>query len=110
MYSQLKRLPNQIPNLFGISVALLVSASLYDNVYTSHHHRAVMFNKIGGVEERVIGEGTKLEIPWLQFPTIYEIRPKPKVIRSLTGTKDLQMVVYLYVFYQNQKYPNYHKY
>jgi len=31
-------------------------------------------------------------IPWLEQPTVFDIRTRPKTIRSPTGTRDLQMV------------------
>lgn len=38
------------------------------------------------------GEGTHLLFPWIERPIIYHVRAKPRVIPSLTGSKDLQMV------------------
>lgn len=31
-------------------------------------------------------------IPWLHYPIIYDIRARPKLLTSPTGSKDLQMV------------------
>ncbi len=31
-------------------------------------------------------------LPWFQWPIIYEIRARPKMMTSPTGSKDLQMV------------------
>ena len=31
-------------------------------------------------------------VPWLQHPIIYDIRARPKLLTSPTGSKDLQMV------------------
>lgn len=56
-------------------------------------HRAIIFNRIGGVEPNTIySEGLHFRIPWFQYPIIYDIRAKPRLIRSPTGSKDLQMV------------------
>jgi SPFH domain / Band 7 family len=33
-----------------------------------------------------------LRIPWFETPVIYDVRARPRIISSLTGTKDLQMV------------------
>jgi regulator of protease activity HflC (stomatin/prohibitin superfamily) len=51
-----------------------------------------VFSRFGGVKREVHGEGTHLRIPLIEWPTIYDIRSKPRVIRSPTGTRDLQMV------------------
>merc|ERR1719326_141449 len=55
-------------------------------------HRAVMFHRFGGVQQRVRAEGTHILIPWFQRPVIYDVRTKPRMIQSMTGSKDLQMV------------------
>jgi prohibitin 1 len=44
------------------------------------------------VQQKVIGEGTHFRIPWVQVPIIMDIRSRPRIINSSTGTKDLQMV------------------
>jgi len=54
--------------------------------------RAVIFDRFGGVQETVMGPGTHFKMPYIQYPYIYEVRAKPRVINTTTGTKDLQMV------------------
>ncbi|MBN3324686.1 PHB2 protein, partial [Atractosteus spatula] len=54
--------------------------------------RAIIFNRIGGMQDSVLAEGLHFRIPWFQYPIIYDIRAKPRKISSLTGSKDLQMV------------------
>uniref|UniRef100_A0A915PYW8 Band 7 domain-containing protein n=1 Tax=Setaria digitata TaxID=48799 RepID=A0A915PYW8_9BILA len=55
-------------------------------------HRAIMFNRIGGVGDAVYKEGLHFRVPWFQYPIVYDIRARPNQIRSPTGSKDLQMV------------------
>lgn len=56
-------------------------------------HRAIMFNRIGGVSmDTIHSEGLHFRIPYFQYPIIYDIRAKPRVIKSPTGSKDLQMI------------------
>ncbi|CAF4554734.1 unnamed protein product, partial [Didymodactylos carnosus] len=31
-------------------------------------------------------------VPWIQYPIIYDIRARPRIIKSPTGSKDLQMI------------------
>merc|ERR1740138_1880156 len=45
-----------------------------------------------GVEDKVRGEGTHFRIPWVMQPRLYDIRVRPKLIQTTTGTKDLQTV------------------
>ncbi|CAL5220644.1 g2688 [Coccomyxa viridis] len=54
--------------------------------------RAVMYDRIRGVLDQPVGEGTHFRVPWLQTPNIMDIRTRPRTISSVTGTKDLQMV------------------
>jgi hypothetical protein len=49
--------------------------------------RAVMYDRLKGVLPEPIGEGTHVRIPWLQSPTIMDIRTRPRSISSVTGTQ-----------------------
>ena len=55
-------------------------------------HRAIVFNRVVGVKERVYEEGTHLMVPWFDRPVIYDVRARPNVIQSQSGSRDLQMV------------------
>ncbi|XP_041378574.1 prohibitin-2-like [Gigantopelta aegis] len=55
-------------------------------------HRAIIFSRIGGVQEDIYHEGLHFRIPWFQYPIIYDIRSRPRKITSPTGSKDLQMI------------------
>mmetsp|Transcript_5542 Transcript_5542/g.15204 ORF Transcript_5542/g.15204 Transcript_5542/m.15204 type:complete len:278 (+) Transcript_5542:17-850(+) len=55
-------------------------------------HRAVIWDRFSGVKEGVYGEGTHFRVPLIQYPTIFDVRMRPRVISSRTGTKDLQTV------------------
>uniref|UniRef100_A0A6U4JE51 Prohibitin n=2 Tax=Hemiselmis andersenii TaxID=464988 RepID=A0A6U4JE51_HEMAN len=66
-------------------------------------HRAIMYSRFGGITDRVLGEGTHFRIPWVQRPYIYNVRSTPRNIKSLTGSRDLQMVdINLRVIYRPQ--------
>ena len=65
----------------------------YQSLFTVNGgHRAVMFSRLSGVKPDVYAEGTHLRVPWLEWPTVFDIRTRPKTLRSPTGTKDLQTV------------------
>jgi len=65
----------------------------WESLYTVEGgHKAVMYNRVTGVQETVIGEGTHLKFPWFDRPVFYDIRTRAYRRQSLTGTKDLQMV------------------
>ncbi|GMY06920.1 prohibitin-1, mitochondrial isoform X1 [Fagus crenata] len=55
-------------------------------------HRAIVFNRIDGVKDQVYAEGTHFMIPWFERPIIYDVRAKPHLVESTSGSRDLQMV------------------
>ncbi|SCW00816.1 LAFE_0C12640g1_1 [Lachancea fermentati] len=69
--------------------AMLLNASLFN---VDGGHRAIMYSRLSGVQQRIYNEGTHFAIPWLETPVVYDVRAKPRNVASLTGTKDLQMV------------------
>jgi len=67
----------------------LASSAIFD---VKGGTRAVIFDRVSGVKEGVINEGTHFLIPWLQRSIIFDVRTKPRSISTTTGSKDLQMV------------------
>jgi len=63
-----------------------------------HHHpspcpyRAIVFNRITGIKEDVYAEGTHFMLPWFERPIIFDVRARPNVIQTTSGSHDLQMV------------------
>eukprot|EP00830_Metopus_es_P008757 TRINITY_DN18502_c0_g1_i1.p1 TRINITY_DN18502_c0_g1~~TRINITY_DN18502_c0_g1_i1.p1 ORF type:complete len:328 (-),score=90.45 TRINITY_DN18502_c0_g1_i1:65-949(-) len=53
--------------------------------------RAIVFDKFQGVKPKVYGEGMHFIIPVIQKPKIYEIRTRPRILHSNTGTRDMQV-------------------
>jgi len=54
--------------------------------------RGVIFDRFRGVLDTISDEGTHLFIPMVQTPIIYDVKTLPKVLRTSTGSKDLQTV------------------
>ena len=52
----------------------------------------MMWDRINGVSDTIMGEGTHFRIPLFQYPMLFDVRLKPRVIATRTGTKDLQQV------------------
>merc|ERR1719412_802082 len=86
------------PKGLGLGVKLLAAgaAAMYgvqQSMYTVEGgHRAIIFDRIGGIKDYILAEGLHFRIPWFQYPVIYDIRSKPRTMSSPTGSKDLQMV------------------
>ncbi|CAJ1934102.1 unnamed protein product [Sphenostylis stenocarpa] len=55
-------------------------------------HRAIVFNRIVGVKDKVYPEGTHVMVPWFERPVIYDVRARPHLVESTSGSRDLQMV------------------
>lgn len=53
-------------------------------------HRALIFDRFAGVKPQVIPEGTHVRVPWLQKPIIMDVRTRPRIISTQTGTKGTQ--------------------
>ncbi|SCU79987.1 LADA_0B04412g1_1 [Lachancea dasiensis] len=76
----------------AIPLGLAASGLQYSMYDVKGGSRAVIFDRLSGVQQQVVGEGTHFLIPWLQKAVLYDVRTKPKNIATNTGTKDLQMV------------------
>ncbi|KAL2269164.1 hypothetical protein VTJ83DRAFT_4010 [Remersonia thermophila] len=75
-----------VPTAVGVG---LLQSAMYD---VKGGTRAVIFDRLSGVKETVVNEGTHFLIPWLQKAIIFDVRTKPRIIGTTTGSKDLQMV------------------
>ncbi|KNC29975.1 hypothetical protein FF38_01581 [Lucilia cuprina] len=71
------------------ALAYGVNQSLYT---VDGGHRAIIFSRLGGIQNDIYSEGLHFRIPWFQYPIIYDIRSRPRKISSPTGSKDLQMI------------------
>lgn len=81
-------------NVAGAAFTLGTAATVANSaLYTvDGGQRAVLMDRIRGVIDKPVGEGTHFLIPFLQTPNIFDIRTKPHTFSSVSGTKDLQMV------------------
>lgn len=90
--------------LFGSLTVPFIATYLgykYAIFYVDTGHRAIKFNKIKGVRPEVYREGWHVLMPWFERPIVYDVRSHPTTIKSVTGSKDLQMVnVTLRVLYR----------
>lgn len=73
----------------GFLALSLAQSAMYD---VKGGTRAVIFDRISGVKEDVVNEGTHFLVPWLQRSIIFDVRTRPRNISTTTGSKDLQMV------------------
>ena len=77
----------------ALAAAGALTYGTYNSLYTVQGgHRAVVFNRLLGMKQHVYGEGLNFNIPWFEYPIIFDIRTRPVNLQTLTGSKDLQMV------------------
>lgn len=65
----------------------------YNSVYTvGGFERAIVWNRFFGVLNEVKDTGMHIRLPFIEYPTMYDVRYRPRNVQSMTGSKDLQMV------------------
>lgn len=84
----IQSLLNRLAVPLGVGFVALQSA-IYD---VDGGKRVVIFDRLSGVRNDVVGEGTHLLIPGLQRAIPMDIRVRPRTITTQTGSKDLQQV------------------
>ncbi|CAE6221398.1 unnamed protein product [Arabidopsis arenosa] len=94
-----KKVPN-VPGSPGLSALLklgvigglglyCIGSSMYN---VDGGHRAIVFNRFSGIKDKVYPEGTHFKIPLFERAIIYDVRARPYVEDSETGSHDLQTV------------------
>jgi prohibitin 2 len=90
------KLPSAGPMGALARLAVIGGIGLYGAVNSLYNveggHRAIVFNRIVGVKDKVYPEGTHLMIPWFDRPVIFDVRARPNIVDSTSGSRDLQMV------------------
>lgn len=82
----------------GLGVATLGYGALrygdtlmpFYNVLGGQH--AVVYNRFTGVQMDVKTEGMHLKVPWVERPTIFNVKFEPYLLRTMSGSRDLQTV------------------
>lgn len=53
----------------------------------------IVYNRIGGISEtRRCFEGMNFIVPWFQRAIVYDVKTRPQLINTQSGSKDLQMI------------------
>jgi prohibitin 1 len=74
--------------------AALVGGALYSCAFVVNPgDAAIMYSKLTGISHTVYQEGLNFRIPGLEEPRFINIRMRPRVFQTMTGTKDLQTVM-----------------
>ncbi|KAF0991862.1 hypothetical protein HZS_5644 [Henneguya salminicola] len=84
-----------LSSLQGLIAPLFVfgGATLYYGFYqVPGGHRSVVFNRFGGVKNKVYHEGLNFRIPFIETSYVIPVRTKSTNLATSTGSKDLQDV------------------
>lgn len=73
----------------GVAIGLVATNTLYA---VDGGQRAVIFDKIRGVLPLTSGEGLHFKMPWIQNAILFDIRSRPRIITTTTGSKDMQTI------------------
>jgi prohibitin 2 len=67
---------------------------LYNSMVTIQPgHLGITYNRFGGISETTsLKEGLNFVIPWFQRAIVFDIKTRPQLINTQSGSKDLQMV------------------
>ncbi|CAN0876600.1 Prohibitin-6, mitochondrial [Linum grandiflorum] len=76
----------------GVAAGVVIYAATHCLYNVEGGHRAIVFNRVTGVKNKVFPEGTHFIIPWFERPIIYDVRARPNLVDSTSGSRDLQMV------------------
>jgi prohibitin 1 len=77
---------------YGMGIGIFGGAASQCLFNVDGGERVVILNMLSGVESTVRGEGTHFKIPWIMRPHWYDIKLRPHLVQTNTGTKDLQNV------------------
>lgn len=94
MMNNMRNAGGPLSALLGASLGLGGLYYLGNNslITVNGGQRAVVYNRVVGVRQDILGEGVHVVVPWFETPTVFDVRTRPRNLVSLTGSKDLQMV------------------
>jgi prohibitin 1 len=73
--------------------AVAIGTGVYSCCFVVHPgEAAVLYNKFTGLKDAVYGEGLHFRVLGIDDIKLFDMRIRPRVLQTMTGTKDLQMV------------------
>jgi prohibitin 2 len=90
--------------LIGLAGLAYGGSYVFNNAIVSIQpgHLGMTYSRLGGLSDQAtLREGMNFVIPWFQRPVVYDIRTRPQMISSQSGSKDLQTIqIQLRVLYR----------
>lgn len=83
-----------IPLILGLSALGGAAIAGQQSIVTVRPGQiGIVYNRLGGISEtRKCFEGMNFIIPWFQRAIIYDVKTRPQLINTQSGSKDLQMI------------------
>eukprot|EP01101_Sappina_pedata_P007865 TRINITY_DN4241_c0_g1_i1.p1 TRINITY_DN4241_c0_g1~~TRINITY_DN4241_c0_g1_i1.p1 ORF type:complete len:276 (-),score=134.79 TRINITY_DN4241_c0_g1_i1:111-917(-) len=79
--------------LIGSGLLLSGIAAINSSIFTvDAGHRALIFDNISGLGDKVYAEGFHFKVPMIQDVIDFDVRMTPRLMKAETGSKDLQKV------------------
>lgn len=92
----LKRLASIAPSGSGLAMATMTGLGLggyglsQSIITIQPGHQGIVYNRFGGLQEKyVLKDGINLVIPWFQRVIIYDVRTRPQMINTQSGSKGM---------------------
>lgn len=83
-----------LPLVLGLGVLGGLGVAAQSSIITIRPGQiGIVYNRLGGLNEnRKCFEGMNFIIPWFQRAIIYDVKTRPQLINTQSGSKDLQMI------------------
>lgn len=81
-----------IVKLILLGIGIIILFTFFPIVIVGAGQRGVVFNNFSGIEDRILGEGTHLRVPFLESVTTVSVRTQKTDVKAEAASKDLQTV------------------
>lgn len=78
--------------IVGLIIIVLVVLAAFPVAFVGAGERGVIFNNVSGVEDRILGEGIHLRVPFVQSVHKMSIKVQKNDVKAEAASKDLQTV------------------
>lgn len=102
-FNALRRLTSEVPKGSGVAavamgtLGTLAYASYYSVVTIQPGHLGIIYNRFGGLRENyVMKDGLNFVIPWFQRAIVYDVRTRPQLVNTQSGSKGMGYLFLLF--------------
>lgn len=81
-----------VGTITGVIIVIFLLLAAFPFAFVGAGERGVVFNTMGGVENRILGEGIHFRIPFVESVTKISVKVQKNDIKAEAASKDLQTV------------------